>query len=69
MGEMRNASKILAGKPEECRLLGRPKRRWEDYVRTNLREIGLEVLNCIYLAQDTAQNRALVDKVINLLVS
>jgi hypothetical protein len=45
MGEMRNTYKILVGKPEGKRPLGRPKRRWEDNIRMDLREIGLLVLD------------------------
>jgi hypothetical protein len=40
MGEERNVYKVLVGKPEGKRLLGRPKRRWEDGIRTDLREIS-----------------------------
>jgi hypothetical protein len=40
MGEKRNAYRILVGKPEERRSLGRPRRRWEDNIRMDLREIG-----------------------------
>jgi hypothetical protein len=43
MGEERKVYKILVGKPEEKRPLGRPRRRWEDCIRMDLREIGLEV--------------------------
>jgi len=44
MGEMRNAYKIFVGKPEGKRPLGRPRRRWEDNIRLDLREIGREVV-------------------------
>jgi hypothetical protein len=40
MGEMRNACNILDGKPEEKRPLVRPRRRWEDYIRMDLRELS-----------------------------
>jgi hypothetical protein len=40
MGQMRNAYKILVGKPEEKRSLGRPRRRWEDNIKTNIGKIG-----------------------------
>jgi len=40
MGEMRNEYNILVGKPQGKRLLGRPKRRWENNIRTDLRETG-----------------------------
>jgi hypothetical protein len=41
MGEEREVYKVLVGKPEGKRPLGRPRRRWEDGIRTDLREIGL----------------------------
>jgi hypothetical protein len=40
MGEIRGAYRILVGKPEGRRTLGRPRRRWEDYIKMNLREVG-----------------------------
>jgi len=40
MGEMRNVHRILVGKPEGKRLLGRPRRRWEDNIKINLQEVG-----------------------------
>jgi hypothetical protein len=53
MGAMRNAYKILVGKPEgKKRLLGRPRRRWEDNIRMDIREIGWGDVDWIYLAQD-----------------
>jgi hypothetical protein len=42
MGEMRNAHKIIVGKPEGNRLHGKRRNRWKDYIRMDLREIGLE---------------------------
>jgi len=52
MGEMRNAYKILVGKPEGKRPLGRHRHRWEDNIRMGLREIGSEGVDWIHLAQD-----------------
>jgi hypothetical protein len=49
-GEIRNAYRILVGKPEGKRPLGRPRRRWEDNIRTCVREIGYEVVDRMYLA-------------------
>jgi hypothetical protein len=49
---MRNAYKILVAKPEEKRPLRRPRCRWENHIRINLREIGWEGVNWIHLAQD-----------------
>jgi hypothetical protein len=45
-GEKRNAYRILVGKPERKRPLGRPRRRWEDNTRMDLREIGWGVMDC-----------------------
>jgi len=55
MGEMRMHTKILVGKPEGKRLLGRPRRRWEDNIKMNLKEIGWEGAYWIHLAQDRDQ--------------
>jgi hypothetical protein len=51
MGENRNAYRILVGKPEEKRTLGRPKGRWEDVIKMDLREIGWGVMGRISVAQ------------------
>jgi hypothetical protein len=68
MGEERKVYKLLVGKPEERRPLGRPRRRWEDGVRMDLREIGLEGVDWIRLAQDRDRWRAVVSAVMNLRV-
>jgi hypothetical protein len=52
IGEERKVNKVLVGKPERKRLLGRPRRRWEDGIRMDLREIGLGGVDWIRLAQD-----------------
>jgi hypothetical protein len=52
MGPKKNAYRILVGKPERKRLLGRPKRRWEDNIAMNLREIGWDGMHWINMAQD-----------------
>jgi hypothetical protein len=65
MGEVRKVYKVLVGKPEGKRPLGRPRRRWEDRVRMDLREIGLEDVDWIRLAQDKDQWRAVVSLVMN----
>jgi hypothetical protein len=59
--------RILVGKPEEKRPLGRPRRRWVDNIKMDLREVGWDV-DWIDLAQDRDQWRALVNTVLNLRV-
>jgi hypothetical protein len=68
MGETRNAYRILVGKPEGKRPLGRPRHRWVDNIKIGLREIRWEGRDWIELAQDRDQWRALVNMVINLQV-
>jgi hypothetical protein len=63
MGEKRNAYRILVGKP-----LGRPRRRWVDNIKMDLREIGWDGMEWIDLAQDRDQWRALVNTIMNLRV-
>jgi hypothetical protein len=65
---MRNAYKILVGKPEGKRPLGRPGRRWEDNIRIDLRKIGWKAVEWMYLARDTNKWQVLVDTVMNLRV-
>jgi hypothetical protein len=68
MGETRNAYRILAGKPEGKRPLGRPRRRWVDNIKMDLGEVGWDGRDWIELAQDRDQWRALVNTVMNLRV-
>jgi hypothetical protein len=68
MGEKRNVYRLLVGKPEGKRPLGRPRRRWIDNIKMDLFEIGLSVVDCIGLAQDRYRWRALVNTVMNLRV-
>jgi hypothetical protein len=68
MGAKRNAYRILVGKLEGKRSLGRPRRRWEDNIKMDLREIGWSGMDWIDLAQDKGQWRALVNMVMNLRV-
>jgi hypothetical protein len=68
MGERRDVYRVLVGRPEGKRPLGRPRRRCEDNIKMNLREIGIDRANWIQLAQDRIQSRACVNTVINLLV-
>jgi hypothetical protein len=68
MREERKVYKVLAGKPEGKRPLGRPRRRWEDGIRMDLRDIGLGCVDWIRLAQDRDRWRAVVNAVMNLRV-
>jgi len=58
----------LVGSPEGKRQLGRPGHRWEDNIKTDLREIGIDWANCIRLAQDMVHWRAFVNTAMNLRV-
>jgi hypothetical protein len=64
----RNVYKLLVGKQEGKRPLGRPRRRWIDNIKMDHLEIGLSVVDWIGLAQDMYRWRALVNSVMNLLV-
>jgi hypothetical protein len=68
MGEKRNAYRVLVGKPEGKRPLGRPRRRWVDNVTMDLREIGWGDMDWIDVAQDRDEWSALVNMVMNLRV-
>jgi hypothetical protein len=68
MGEEIKVYKVLMGKPEGKRPLGRPRRRWEDRIRIDLRKIGLGGMDWIRLAQDRDRWRAVVSAVMNLRV-
>jgi hypothetical protein len=68
MGEMRGAYNILVGRPEGRRPLGRPRHRWEDTIKIDLREIGFWDVDWIHWAQDRDRWRALVNTVMNLRV-
>jgi hypothetical protein len=68
MGEVRGAYNILVGSPEGRRPLGRPRRRWEDNIKVDLREIGFGDVDWIHLVQDRDRWRALVNTVMNLRV-
>jgi hypothetical protein len=59
---------FLVGRPEGKRPLGKPRRRWEDNIKIDLREIGIDGANWIRLAQDRVQWRAFVNKVMKLRV-
>jgi hypothetical protein len=68
MGEVRKVYKFLVGKPEGKRPLGKPRRRWENEIRMDLREIGLGRVDWILLSQDRDRWRAVVRAVMNLQV-
>jgi hypothetical protein len=68
MGEGRGVYKVLVGRPESRRPLGRPRCRWEDNIKMVLREIGIGGVNLTQLTQDRVQWRAFVNTVINLRV-
>jgi hypothetical protein len=68
MGEGRGMYKVLVGKPEGKRPLGRPRRRWEDNIKADLQELGFGGMDWIELAQDSDRWRALVNAVMNLRV-
>jgi len=63
MEERRDVYRVLEGKPEGKRLLGRPRRRWEDNVEMDLQEVGCGGMSWIELAQDRNKWRALVNAV------
>ncbi|KAJ4444244.1 hypothetical protein ANN_06035 [Periplaneta americana] len=67
-GESRNAYRVLVGRPEGKRPLGRPRRRWEDNIKMDLREVGYDGRDWINLAQDRDQWRAYVRAAMNLRV-
>jgi hypothetical protein len=68
MGEKRNMYRLLVGKSEGKRPLGRPRCRWIDNIKMDLLEIGLSVVDWISLAQDRYRWRGLVNAVMNLWV-
>jgi hypothetical protein len=68
MGTKMNACRILVGNPQGKRPLGRPRRRWVENIKMDLREIGCDDMDWIDLAQDRDQWRALVDTVMNIRV-
>jgi len=68
MGEGRVVHRVLVGKPEEKRPLGRPRNRWEDKIKTDLQEVWGGYEDWMELAQDRYMWRALVNTVMNLRV-
>ena len=68
MGEGRGVHRVLVGKPEGKRPLGRPRRRWEDNIKMDLQEMGGVYGDWMKLAQDRDRWRALVSTVMNFRV-
>jgi hypothetical protein len=68
MGEKRNVYRLLVGKPEGKRPLGRPRRRWIDNFKMDRLEVGLSVVDWTGLDQNRYKWRALVNSVMNLRV-
>jgi hypothetical protein len=68
MGKGRGVYRVLVGRPERKRPLGRPRRGWADNIKMDLKEIGIDGANWIHLAQDRVQWRACVTMVMNLRV-
>ena len=66
--ERRGVYRVLVGKPEGKRPLGRPRRRWEDNIKVDLQEVGCGGVDWIELVQDRDRWRALVNAVMNLWV-
>jgi hypothetical protein len=68
MGKGRGLYRVLVGKSDRKRPLGRPRRRWEDNIKMDLQEVGCDNMDWIELAQDRDRWRALVNAVMNLRV-
>jgi hypothetical protein len=68
MGEDRKVYKVLVGKPEGMRPLGRPRNTWENGIRIDLREIGWGDVDWVQLAWDRDQWKAVLNLVMNLQV-
>jgi len=68
LGEGRSVYRVLVGKPEGKRPLGRPRHRWEDYIKMDLQEVACRSIDWIELAQDRDRWQALVNAVMNLQV-
>jgi hypothetical protein len=68
MGEGIGVYRLLVGRPEGKRPVGRPRRRWEDNIKLELREIGIDGAKRIQLAQGRFQWRAFVNTVLNFRV-
>ena len=69
MGKCRGVYSALVGKPEGKKPLGRPKRSWEDTIKTDVQEVGCGGIDWMELAQDRDKKRELVNAVMNLRVT
>ena len=69
MGKNRGVYRVLVGKPEGKRLLGRRRRRWKDNIKMDLQEVGCGGLEWIELAQDRERWRAVLNAVLNTWVA
>jgi len=68
IGDSRSIFRVLVGKPEGKRPLGKPRRRWEDNKKMDFQEVGYSGMDWIELAQDRERWRALVNVIMNLRV-
>ena len=68
MGERRRVYRVLVGKPEGKKPLGRPRRRWEDNIKMDVQEVGCGGMDWMELAQDRDSWRAILNAVMNLRV-
>jgi len=68
MGKERGVYRVMVGKPEGKKPLGRRRRRWVDNIRTDLQEVGCGYMDLVGLAQDRDRWRTLVSAVMNLRV-
>jgi hypothetical protein len=68
MGEGRGVYRVLVGKPEGKKPVGRPRRSWEDNIKMDLQKVGCEGMDWIELAQERDRWRALVNALMNLRV-
>jgi hypothetical protein len=68
MGEERGVHRVLVGKPEGKKPLGKPRRSWEDNIKMDLQEMGCGCVDWMELAQDRDRWRALVSAMMNLRV-
>jgi hypothetical protein len=68
MGEGRGVCRVLVGRPKGKRPLGRHRHKWEDNIKIDLRELGIDGAHWLWLAQDRVQWQAFVNMVMNLRV-